>query len=300
MTASYDGDVKICDIASMRSEILNGTAPGLEDAVFRVPSLPFNTNGCKITQTFNGKPPISDARWHHNDTIVVARKSGHISLINACGFIDPVSPKDSAADIVPLPQVKRWRCRVLGCGSDEHVLPEDHFYEFERRKLEWDSWGTAVDQVTKARTHEMPRGPLCNRHFESYEDFGLYAGVWEQAALAANVSAEQQNGFNGGADMQDDDDDAIFVQPLDAGAGRRQADTSSESGDLCVIHVPRSCDMRNADARVCRYDVSEDSEESDSSASLSSNDDWSEHSSGDDFNGRDRRRTTVPSTCFLS
>lgn len=258
MTASYDGDVKICDISSMRLETLRGTAPGCEDAVYRVPSLSFNVDGCKVMQTFNGKPQISDARWLRNDTIVVARKSGHISLINAAGFVDPILPKDQAAEEYSAHMsatVKKWRCRVWGCSSDDQILPEDHFYEFERRKLEWDTWGTAADEVTKARTHEMPRGPLCNRHFESYEAFGLYAGVWGQPPASIQV-AEQQQGFDGGAAMYDEDDDEILVHPLLVGAGRRLVDSSSsESGDLCVtllLHLPAFLILHCADMPILR------------------------------------------------
>jgi hypothetical protein len=43
----------------------------------------------------------------------------------------------------------------------------------------------------------------------------------------------------------------------------------------------------------CRYNEPEDREESDSSESLSSNEDWSEHSSDDDVGLRERRHTTV-------
>lgn len=237
MTASYDGDVKICDISAMKVEALLGTAPGCEDAVFRVPSLPFNVDGCKIMQTFNGKPPISDACWQRNDTIVVARKSGHISLINAAGFSDPIRPKsDQVAERFSTQTIaaKKWRCRVWGSSSDDQILPEDHFYQFERRKLKWDHWGTAVDEVTEARTHLMPRGPLCNRHYESYEAFGFDAGVWEQLPAVDGPRADPQP-FDGGFDVQDndEDDDEILVQPLPIGAGRRVVDSSSsESGDL--------------------------------------------------------------------
>lgn len=234
MTASYDGDVKICDTSAMRAEVLRGTAPGCEDAVFRVPSLPFNVDGCKIMQTFNGKPQISDACWQRNGTIVVARKSGHISLINAAGFADPIRPKD--ADAVGFAAqtsaaAKKWRYRVWGSSSEDQVLPEDHFYQFERRKLKWDHWGTAVDEVTEARTHMMPRGPLCNRHYESYEAFGFDAGVWEQIPADVARPADLypvENGFEG---MHDDDDDEILVQPLPIGVGRRVVDSSSDSNE---------------------------------------------------------------------
>jgi WD40 repeat protein len=293
MTASYDGDVKICDMSSMRLEVLNGTAPGFEDAVCRVPSLPFNVSGCKVIQTFNGKPQISDARWQSNDTIVVARKSGHISLFNTGGFVDPIHPKDRAMEVHSAraqPAEKKWRCRVWGCSSADQVLPEDHFYEFERRKLEWDSWGTPVDQVTKARTHEMPRGPLCNRHFESYEAFGFYAGVWEQAAIHVE---EQPQIFNGGAAIHDEDDDEILVQPLPVGAGRRLVDSSSsESEDLCVTLMLLTSFLNINPDIFRRYAVSDDTEESDSEK-LSSNDDSSEHSSGDDSDVYERRHSTV-------
>ena len=236
MTASYDGDVKICDISSMRLETLRGTAYGCEDAIYRVPSLPFNVEGCKIMQTFNGKPQISDACWQRNDVILVARKSGHISLISAAGFVDPILPKGHACEgsSSQVPAVpRRWRCRAWGSSSDDHILPEDHFYQFEKRKLKWDAWGTAVDEVTEARTHEMPRGPLCNRHYESYEAFGFDAGVWEEMPMGGVQGMEQQPFFNGGAGIQDEDDDEILVQPLPIGAGRRIVDRSdSESGDL--------------------------------------------------------------------
>jgi hypothetical protein len=43
---------------------------------------------------------------------------------------------------------------------------------------------------------------------------------------------------------------------------------------------------------VFRYAVSEDTDESDS-ASLSSNDDWSDHSSADDLDVHERRHSTV-------
>jgi hypothetical protein len=201
--------------------------------VFRVPSLPFNVDGCKIMQTFNGKPQISDACWQRNDTIIVARKSGHISLINAAGFADVIRPNDqvsSGFSTQASAAAKKWRCRIWGCDFDDQIPPEDHFYQFERRKLKWDSWGTAVDEVTEARTHLMPRGPLCNRHYESYEAFGFDAGIWEQIPAAIAQQADLQTFDNG---LEDENDDEILVQPLPIGTGRRVVDSStSESGDL--------------------------------------------------------------------
>ena len=237
MTASYDGDVKICDISSMRLEVFHGSASGSEDATYRVPSLPFNVDGCKIMQTFNGKPQISEACWQRNDTIVVARKSGHISLINAAGFQDPIFKNQDiaagAAAHAPA-AVKKWRCRVWGSGSYDLNLPEDHFFLFEKRKLKWDQWGTAVDEVTEARTHLMPRGPLCNRHYESYEAFGYDAGIWEQVPLGMLQGEEHQQFVDDGGIMGDNSDDDILIQPLPIGAGRRVIDSDSESGDSCV------------------------------------------------------------------
>jgi WD40 repeat protein len=296
MTASYDGDVKICDMSSMRLEALRGTAPGCEDAVFRIPSLPFNVDGCKIMQTFNGKPQVSHACWQRSDTIIVARKSGHISLISAAGFLDPIQPRDAAAG-GSLSQhsaaVKKWRCRVWGSSADDQILPEDHFYQFERRKLRWDHWGTAVDEVTEARTHLMPRGPLCNRHFESYEAFGFDAGVWEQMPADVEQNADLQPFDRVAAAVLDDDDDEILVRPLPVGSGRRVVDSSdsSESGYACVHLLTYRNGLILFYTFMCRYDESEDSDESESSGSMSSHDSWGEHSSDQD--SQRRRRSTV-------
>jgi len=236
MTASHDGDVKICDIALARLQVLHGTAGGYEDATHRVPPLPFNVNGRKIMQTFNGKPQISASCWQRSHTIVVARKSGHISLINAAGFEDPIfrNAPPGEAGYAPV-AVKKWRCRVWGSGSADQVLPEDHFFLFEKRKLKWDQWGTPVDEVTEARTHLMPRGPLCNRHYESYEAFGYDAGIWEQVPFGMLQGVAGQQFLNGGDGANaDDNNDEILVQPLPIGAGRRVVDVDSESDDSCV------------------------------------------------------------------
>jgi len=217
MTASYDGDVTICDISSMSLEVLHGTAYGYEDATYRVPLLPFNVDGCKIKQPFNDKPQISESCWQRSDTIVVARKSGHISLINAAGFEDPIfrDAPPGEAGYAPVP-AKKWRCRVWGSGSADQVLPEDHFFLFEKRKLKWDQWGTAVDEVTEARTHLMPRGPLCNRHYESYEAFGCDAGIWEQGPLGMLQGVAGQQFFNSD-DREDDDSHSSFAyDPTDS------------------------------------------------------------------------------------
>jgi len=295
MTASYDGDVKICDIASMRLEVLHGTAHGYEDATYRVPSLPFNVDGCKIMQTFNGKPQISESCWQRSDTIVVARKSGHISLINAAGFEDPIfrDAPPGEAGYAPVP-AKKWRCRVWGSGSADQVLPEDHFFLFEKRKLKWDQWGTAVDEVTEARTHLMPRGPLCNRHYESYEAFGYDAGIWEQVPFGMLQGVAGQQFLNGGDGVNDDDnDDETLVQPLPIGGGRRVVDVDSESGDSCVTPKALIVLQPVSHFSQCRYNAADESEMSDSSSSLSINDDWSSNSSDDGARVRDRRRSTV-------
>jgi WD40 repeat protein len=238
MTASYDGDVKICDISSMRFDPFHGSVLAFEDAVHKVPTLPFNINGCKILPTVKGKPQISEARWQRSDTIVVARKSGHFSLISASGFVDPRNGGSVLSLAAAPAPVKKWRCRVWGSISHDQALPEDHFYLFEKRKLKWDQFGTAVDEVTEARTHEMPRGPLCNRHYESYDAFGYDESVWEQALPELNREFVQQQQWQEqdllirGAEIDANSDDDILVQPLQVGAGRRVVDISdSDSGE---------------------------------------------------------------------